>query len=234
MTNDRSRFFLTAIDADLGCPVLEAAFDVSDLDDLRAVLGSCADDDPELRGSYTIDTRELEAIGERFGVTFDRGDRDVHLQRWHSLRAVPYLVHTGYELPLLLDGTKKFARFMDLYPPHGNGNHDEERFERYVAEGLLHKEVYLEPFPKPHQLEDGGVIEGHRDVYYTPKGEEWRIQAWRLVFAASRKSEWNEDFERIEGMLFGYEEWQMDWWIAHIREEKKAHVAAEHPRSRAG
>jgi hypothetical protein len=220
MTNEPSRFFLQAIDADLGCPVLEAAFDVADLDHLRALLGSCADDDPELRGSYTIDNGELEAIRRRFGVTFDPGDRDVRLNRWDFLRAIPYLVHTNYELPLLLDGTKKFAWFLDIYPPHSH--HGEDRFERYVAEGLLHKEVHIEPFPERLELKDGRVIEGSRDVYYTPKGEEWRIQAWKLVFAASRKSVWNEDFERIQGMLFGYEEWQMDWWIAHIREQKKA------------
>jgi hypothetical protein len=231
-TNEPSRFFLQAIDVDLGCPVLEAAFDVADLDELRALLGSCADNDPELRHSYTIDARELAAICERFGVAFDPGDHDIRVERWHSLRAIPYLVHTGYELPLLLNGTKKFARFLEVYPPYSH-HHNEELFDRYVAEGLLHKEVYFEPFPEPYTLKDGRVIEGSREACYTPKGEEWRIRAWKLVFAASRKSEWNEDFERIEGMLFGYEEWQMDWWIAHIREQKKALLAVEPPRSRA-
>lgn len=47
------------------------------------------------------------------------------------------------------------------------------------------------------------------------------------------KNRWNEDFERIQGMLIGYEEWQMDWWIAYIREQKRAHAAAEPARSRA-
>jgi hypothetical protein len=89
-----------------------------------------------------------------------------------------------------------------------------------VREDLLHKEVSFESFDAPHQLKDGSVIEGHREVYYTRKGEEWRIQAWKLISAASRKSGWNENFERLEGMLYGYEEWQMDWWITHLRERK--------------
>jgi hypothetical protein len=59
-----------------------------------------------------------------------------------------------------------------------------------------------------------------REVCYTRKGEEWRIQAWKLISAASRKSGWNESFERLEGMLFGYEDWQMEWWVSHIREQK--------------
>lgn len=212
------RFILQAIDPNLGCPVLEAAFHVSALDDLRAVLGPCADDDPDLCRSYTLDSAELAAIRERFGVAFDPHGHQVQLDPWHSLREVPYLVHTRYELALLLDGTKPFARMGDAYPPHRH--YDEDRFDRYVAEGLLHKEVCIEPFATPHTTKDGQVFEGLREVYYTHKGEEWRIRAWKLIFAASRKSGWNEDFERLEGMLYGYEEWQMDWWIGHLRERQ--------------
>jgi hypothetical protein len=171
----------------------------------------------------------LAAICKRFGVAFDPGDHDIRVERWHSLRAIPYLVHTDYELPLLLNGTKKLARFLEVYPPYSH--HNEELFDRYVAEGLLHKEVHLEPFPEPYT--GRSRHRGSREACYTPKDEEWRIRAWKLVFAASRKTDWNEDFERIQGMLFGYEEWQMDWWIAYIREQKRAHAAAEPARSRA-
>src|SRR5262249_3079971 len=38
--------------------------------------------------------------------------------------------------------------------------------------------------------------------------------ALKLINEASGKSGgWNEHFERLEGMLFGYEDWQNDWWI---------------------
>ncbi|HEY2663654.1 MAG TPA: DUF3658 domain-containing protein, partial [Candidatus Binataceae bacterium] len=30
------------------------------------------------------------------------------------------------------------------------------------------------------------------------------------------------DFERMEVMLFGYEDWQCDWWIAHRRARRDA------------
>lgn len=218
MANSRHRFFLQALDLDLGCPVLEAALDVASLDELRALLGPCAHDDPELRRGYFIEAAELRAISEHFGVAFDPAGREVRLVPWHFLREVPYLVHTHYELPLLLEGRKQLARMCEHYPPHC---HDGEHyFDRYVAEGLLHKEVSLEPFDAPHELDDGSIIEGQRDVYYTRKGEEWRIKAWKLMSTASRKSGWNEDFERLEGMLYGYEEWQIEWWIAHRREHK--------------
>jgi hypothetical protein len=71
-----------------------------------------------------------------------------------------------------------------------------------------------EPFDKPVQTSFGQTCLGHRTVYYTPKGEEWRIPASKLIWDASGKSGgWNEYFERLEGMLFGYEAWENDWWI---------------------
>jgi hypothetical protein len=82
-----------------------------------------------------------------------------------------------------------------------------------VAKGVLHREEVNEPFDEPVQSR-GQTYLGHRTVYYTPKGEEWRIPAMKLISDASdRSGGWNEYFERLEGMLFGYEDWQNDWWI---------------------
>jgi hypothetical protein len=82
-----------------------------------------------------------------------------------------------------------------------------------VAKGMLHREEVSEPFDPPIEPR-GQTYLGHRTVYYTPKGEEWRIPASKLIWDASGKAGgWNEYFERLEGMLFGYEDWQNDWWI---------------------
>lgn len=216
MADARRRFVLAAIDPDYGCAVLETAFEVTDVEQLRALLGSGAENDRELRGAYSLDNAELAAITERFDVPFDSRGCEVRLEPWHTLRDVPYLVHTNYELALLLDGTKKFARMSDHYPPYRH--HDEDRFDRYIADGLLHKEVCVEPFDRPLVLKDGRTFEGLREVYYTQIGEEWRIPAWKLIAAVTRKTGWNECYERLEGMLYGYKEWQIDWWIARYRE----------------
>jgi hypothetical protein len=209
------RFILQALDPDHGSPVMETLFLVDNIDDLRRLLGSPADGDPDLEAGYDLDPASVAAISERFGTTFDPGGRETHLRAWHSTRDCPYLIHTGYELPLLLEGRKHFAYFRDAYPPHSH--FDEDRFDRYVAQGLLHKEVELEPFEKSTTLENGQVIEGTRTAYYTRPGEEWRIRASKLIWAAASRSGWNEDFERMEGMLFGYEDWQNDWWIEQLR-----------------
>ncbi len=211
------RFLIEAFDRERWCPVLQAMFPVDDPEALRAILAGMADDDPELEKTYFLDDEELAAIVATFNVSFDAAqldckDLEIRLFRWRPSDQTPYLTHTGYELPLLLEGRKKLARMSGLYPPMTFEG--EDRFEHWVAKGVLHREEVNEPFDKPVQTSYGQTCLGHRTVYYTPKGEEWRIQASKLIWDASGKSGgWNEYFERLEGMLFGYEDWQNDWWI---------------------
>jgi len=200
-------FMLEAIDRDQLCTVLETLFHIPDLDKLREILGGESEGDAELRDFYMLDEGKLATIISEFDVKFDPCGLEVGIYRWRQLRKVPYLVHTGYELPFLLEGRKKLARMGDAYPPMTFDG--EDRFDHWVAQGVLHREEVVEPFDRPTKK-----WLGHRTVYYTPKGEEWRIPALKLVWEASTKSGgWNEYFERLEGMLFGYEDWQNDWWI---------------------
>lgn len=208
-----NRFILEAFDRTQSCAVLQALIHVSDLDALRSILGEAAADDPELKETYRLNDQELAAIVEKFNAAFDpkrleADDLIIGLCRFNRLCEVPYLIHTGCELPLLLDGRKKLACIGHGYPPATFEG--EDRFEHWVAKGVLHREVVLDPFVPPTEK-----WHGHRTVYYTPKGEEWRIPASKLVWqAAGQSGGWNEYFERLEGMLFGYEDWQNDWWIS--------------------
>lgn len=208
MTERPKRFILQAYHPEYACPAFETMFAVERLEDLRELLGSDAQDDPEIERGYWLEPADLAAIAQRFGVAFDAGDRDVCLCRWQGLCELPYLAHTGYELLLMLDGSKKLANMYFEYPPHRHP--DEDQFDRFVAEGLLHKGVDVEPFDKPMRSAAGNVFDGLRRAYYTPKGEEWRIQAFRLI--KKTKGGWNDTLERLEGMLYGYEDWQNDWW----------------------
>lgn len=210
-------FILEAVDLGLCCPVLQARFQVSDLDVLRVILNLDASDDPDLDGLYTLEPGELEAINRRFSVGFQPDllglpAMEIGIFRWRAQNSeAPYLVHTRYELPLMLDGLKTLSRFLDPYPPMQMPGGMEERFDRWVREGRLHKETVLEPFDGPV-----GPYEGIRTVYYTPIGEEWRIAASKMIWRAAKASGgWNEYFERLEGMLFGYDDWKNDWWIAN-------------------
>jgi hypothetical protein len=213
------RFILQAIHPDYACPAFNAMFATDRPDDLRALLGPDAADDPEFNKVYWLEDAEIPAICDRFGVAFDAGGREVVLFEFRPTATIPYLVHTNFELVLLLEGRKKLARMYHEYPP--DRHHHEDRFDHYVAQGLLHKEVDIEKFAKPFRAVNGHLYDGVRTAYYTPKGEEWRIPAWRLIEKAREKGGWNDTLERLEGMLYGYEDWQNDWWAAHRRKMRK-------------
>lgn len=211
-------FVLSAEDHDLACSVLQMRFVIDDLQKLVVLIPDAHTDDPQIwQRSYEFEDESWRRIVETFEVPFDTAGLDgrkitVCVWRLHPLARVPYLVHTGFELLLLLDGRKKLARMGDAYPP--TTFRGEEAFDRQVEAGVLHREEVIEPFEKPHRGWDG-----IRTVYYTPKGEEWRISAMKLIWSAFRKAGgWNDTYERLEGMLFGYEDWQNDWWIEHRRQ----------------
>jgi hypothetical protein len=111
MTQRTYRFILQAQDPDHGCPVLERRIVVSDLEELHAVLGSIADDDPALEHEYTLDFCDLAQMAQRLGITFDWNRGEVWLAPWRNARNIPYLIHTGYELALMLEGRKPFCLF---------------------------------------------------------------------------------------------------------------------------
>jgi hypothetical protein len=218
-TIDRSSYFvLEAFDRTVWCAIAQAPLRIADIDTLRTILGLTAHEDTKLELTYQLDDEQVGAIISAFDCFDPRQIGDANLAmsifRWPpALFEVPYLVHTNYELPLLLDGRKKLARMSHCFPP--DAFEGEERFDHWVANGFLYREEVVEPFEKPV-----GGLRGHRTVYYTPRGEEWRIAANKLVWQASEKSGgWNEHFERLDGMLLGYEDWQNDWWIKYCLEK---------------
>jgi len=171
-------FILNVYDRDLLCPIAQTRFHVADVEALGAIVGKDDANDAELNYVYRLDDNQLDEVVARFGVRFDRSefessDVDFYLEREVLRKEPPYLVHTNYELLLLLDGRKKLARMGHLCPPMTfEGEH---RFDHWVAEGILHREVFVEPFDAPSKKDFVGM----RTVYYTPK---WRIPANRLIW----------------------------------------------------
>ena len=96
----------------LWCPIAQAPFHVSNVDALRSILGLAADQDPTLEYRYLLNGEHITAIVSTFD-TFDprqlddNADLAIWLSRLPGVIETPYLVHTNYELPLLLDDRKK-------------------------------------------------------------------------------------------------------------------------------
>jgi hypothetical protein len=167
-TSDTSnRFVLEVFDCIRWCPLVQAPFYPTDVGPLRSILALEAADDAELDRLYFLDDDQIAAIVSAFGTfdprQLDDAEIEIRLFRLPGTIEAPYLVHTNWELPLLLDDRKKLARFSYVYPREERF-HGEEAFDRWVANGVLHKEVVDEPFEKPI-----GDLLGHRTVYYTPR-----------------------------------------------------------------
>jgi hypothetical protein len=228
VTEQRHRFILQAIHPEYACPAFETMFSIERLEALQVLLGPDAEDDPQLDHKvYWLDRADIAAISQCFDVAFESCSDEVVLFKTNERdKRIPYLVHTGYELPLMLDGRKKLARMYHEYPPHRHLY--EEQFDLFVAQGLLHKEVDVAPFEKPIRAASGKVFDGLRTAYYAPKGEEWRIKAFRLLEKAQAKCGWNDTLERLEGMLYGYEDWQNDWWADYRRQLREEGDRGEH------
>ncbi|RQZ07545.1 hypothetical protein DIE15_33655 [Burkholderia sp. Bp9031] len=206
---DAPAFILEAIDEHLLSPCLATRFRTADLAKLKSILAIEDDDDPSVDKVYLLSPHETTALCSAFGVRFDSGRREVFLFKdCRRLPRSPYLFHTGYELPLLLDGRKKLAFFtFDSDDGLSFDSRLKACFDHFVAAGLLHGEENLDILPN-----SPGRRVGY--VYYAAKGEEWRIPAFRLLRqAAGAAGGWNETFERLEGTLMGYEDWQNDWWL---------------------
>jgi hypothetical protein len=139
---------------------------------------------------------------------------------WHPIREVPYLVHTNFELPLMLEGLKPLAVFHDAYPTEWL-TETLERFEPFVRSGRLVRSIVDTPFTEAERARFAGFL-GWRRAFFALPGEEWRIDAFLLVAKVSTQTGWNEALERMEGSLLGYDDWQNDWWIEHRRQLRKS------------
>ena len=176
-------------------PILEARLRISDVPALRKIIGEAENEDPNLEHVYVLDLDELNAVAALSDRPFQPDRRLTTLRSWHSLRKVPYLIHTEFELPLMLEGRKPLAAFKDSaqwLTTYLNG------YDRFVKEGRFIRRI----------IERGNF----QEVYFALPNHEWRIDAY-VQLLGSAAGAWDDNHERRQGELLGYEDWQNDWWI---------------------
>jgi hypothetical protein len=201
-----SRFVLEAIDHVTECPTLDVSFDVDDIDEFSRIIGVDAaklDSGTE----YELQERDLGQLKLRYKVAFETGSQVVRLRRWLPLDDLPYKVHTGRELALMLEGKKPLAYFSGQYPPNPDVEEIPERlFDPYVAARRFAK----------RECVTSALGHTTRIVMYALPHQEWRIDAMILLLETAAKSGWSEGFERVQGSLLAYEDWQNDIFIERI------------------
>jgi hypothetical protein len=213
MSVTASRFVLQTVDLHTGCTIAEALLNIHDLGALRRILGIDAGDARALENVHEVEADTLGALGALSHPPFVPDPIFTRLSPWDSLREVPYLVHTNFELPLMLEGRKPFAKFSDVYPlPWFEALL--ARFDPHVRHHRFVRRIIDEPFENPVPFR-GMVLSGIRRAYFALPDEAFRIDAHLMLEAVATKSSWDASLTRYEGSLLGYEDWQNDWWIEH-------------------
>jgi hypothetical protein len=132
---------------------------------------------------------------------------------------LPYKIHTNRELTLMLSDCKPLAAFVEDYPRETV--HEvvpESKFEPYVLSGRFVKREKTYRSATCTDPQRDGARRSIRRVLYAQPTEAWRIDAYLLLHETAELSGWSEGFERIEGTLLGYEQWQNDAYLKMMRE----------------
>ena len=209
--SDAVWFVIQSEHPELGYPTAETRLRVRNLGDLREILGEAAEDDADLQSEYDLDEEDLHALTSKFGIALDANLRPVSLIPWDpKMRDVPYLNHSGFELPLMLDGRKPFSKFADLETSEWL-NRIIARFAPFVEQGRIIERIVR------RSMHNATTPSSQRstlcELYYALPDEEWRIDANIDLFEAAATSTWDHLKERREGELLGYTDWQNDWHI---------------------
>jgi len=190
-------FILKFLSPETGCSAHELKFRAE-----VELVASILEVDAETLAShlYPVDPDKLSALAMLRGYAFPVWEGEIWLDTSRWLDGVPYLVHTNFELPLMLDGRKPFAWF--------SGEKD------WLDEWLR----YFTPY-----VENGTIICRRQtrsaksltlvEVLFALPGEEWRFTAYDVLMKERRP--WTDDMERRLGMLLGYVEEQRDWWSSN-------------------
>ena len=80
-------------------------------------------------------------------------------------------------------------------------------FDRHWAKNRLVRDEDV----RPPEL---GLNYSLHTIYYALPGEEWRIAA---MMELRRSQTWSLDYERREGEVLGYADWQIDWFIDWLK-----------------
>jgi hypothetical protein len=186
---------------------------IADVGALRNALAPDSDDDPDLKNSYQyLSDEDRHRIGNLCMPSVAPDAIYTGISRFRPTFAhVPYIVHTNFELPLMLDGRKPLAIFGDGYPSEWFDDYLAP-FEPFVQSGTIIRRVIDTPTPELKARRPD--LEGIRRVYFALPGEEWRIDEY-IASIENRACDWNDELERLQGSLLGYEDWQNEWWIEH-------------------
>lgn len=187
-----------------GCIEKELTISVQALSEIKTILKVKVF---EKHHVYDLSAQDIAHINKTFNLNIDPQTSMAKIRHEIDIDKLPYLVHTGRELYLMLNKNKPLSVFVEkTHKGHMPKHIPELFFEPYVKSGQLVQYKHLQNAADSDQT----VI--HTILYALPH-EQWRIKAYMLLYEIAEKTSWNEGFERMEGRLLGYTETQNDAYI---------------------
>jgi len=204
------RLVVEAIDPETECIAADLVFEVHDVRDLCDELEMSIEDYVP-GATYDLDLEDIYRLRARFKLPFEvKNSIRFSIRPWRRTDALPYKIHTNRELALMLSGSKPLAVFVSDYPGEPGLEVIPERlFAPYVKSGRFVSKECIEV-----QRDEAGREREIRRVMYALPEQAWRMDMYALIYQISQKSGWHEGFERLEGALLGYEEWQIEAFIS--------------------
>lgn len=137
---------------------------IADSERLKEKLSPDCAEDPDLKSTYyEISRRDMRRIGQICTPPIVPHRMFATIARHAGFDDVPYLVHTNFELPLMLESRKPLAVFSDGYPFDWFDAYLAP-FEQFVAAGMIVRRVVDTPMPR--RKERRSDLDGIRSVYF--------------------------------------------------------------------
>ena len=116
----------------------------------------------------------------------------------------------------MLSRGKPLAHFCDAYPPLPLEDViPRKSFNPHVLSGKFELRIFVAPLidstPVGAQHTKGTI-----HFLYSTRPESWRIDAYIAMLSEAARTGWSEHFERLQGTLLGYLDWQNDAHIASV------------------
>lgn len=177
---------------------------------LRSLRGLILDDEWRViheGRSLPIESSRLSAVLRVLGKESEYKFKGAIVREKSIFDDLPYKIHTGRELRMMLLGVKPlayFSTFMNKY--HDDFDITQQHFDYYVKRGIIlrHQRTSL----VPNQDE-----ESFFHLAYTLPSDAWRAEAIFDLMDSIYKDGWNDFKERLQGELLGYTDWENDTYM---------------------
>ena len=200
---------LEEIDPETDCIENSFEIEIENISEIEKLMHISFEEDFDVYYEYNIDDLAVIALKKHFNIQKTSRNLPGRIRKRNKFDSLPYLIHDGRELSLMIAGQKPLSYFAFFEEDRRQKTHIEQIFSTYVKNNTVHHHEYV-TYVKSH---DFSVPRGVIYTIYTLPDEDWRARALIMLKESALKSGWSEGMERMEGLLLGYRDWENDAFL---------------------